>query len=63
LWQDADASTGARLRHAITHPAGHRPLPPGRDADAVVSAAKAFLLLQQQRQQAAGDDALAAAPA
>ena len=54
LWADTDASTGAQLRHVVTHPSGHRPLPPGReDAAAVVSAARTFLLSQQQTLTAA----------
>ena len=47
LYAETEASTGDRLRHTVTHPAGHRPLPPGRDAAAVVDSARTFLLAQR----------------
>ena len=46
LYAETDAASGAQLRRTVTHPAGHRPLPPGRDAAAVVSSARTFLLEQ-----------------
>ena len=50
LYAESD-SCGGRLRRTITHPAGHRPLPPGRDADAVVAGVRTFLLEQLQQQK------------
>lgn len=57
LWAETDAAAGTRLRRTITHPAGHRPLPPGREAAAVVDSVRTFWLEQQSAM------ALAAAPA